>query len=353
MTSTVSNFSPATAQRRLCRPARQPDHLPPGSICLNVNNIIGPAIVAFPMIYQQAGWAPCTAVVTLVCILSALSGTMLCDAMQRIPGNHDFGQRYEFNTTVRHYWGEGWYRVSQVLVNVCLQCLNVASIIVASQVMDEFLVYAGRTIGIQYYDSHTQRPTARAVGQAMPPWRPRPRCLRRLVICLAYACHLGLSTWTRTCGSSGFRSSASLLALPSSPGLFVAADARGGAGRSRGLRKPGTGSRRCGVQLRICYYRAQLGQREAPGRVGELVPQTLFIGAFIMLIGWYAATSYPNPRGKSNILTVMNDSRLGDHSFRQLTRASVYAFNLGTIVPGIPVFSILVRYNLLTGGVCG
>ena len=79
-----------------------------GSLCLNINNIMGPAIVAFPSIYAQSGWFLPTSLLLVVCVLSAFSSTMLCEAMQRIPGNHNLMKRYEFATTVKHYWGDKW-----------------------------------------------------------------------------------------------------------------------------------------------------------------------------------------------------------------------------------------------------
>ena len=158
-----------------------------GSWVLNVNNIMGPALVAIPLAYQMSGWLVPTTILFVVFLLSSFSATMLCEAIQKIPGNYDFGMRMEFATTVRHYWGghpvpscfaasargasaRGWrttsavcagihafcqngaYYLAQILVNVCLQCLNVASIIVGAQVMDEFFVFAfGKTFGLRYW----------------------------------------------------------------------------------------------------------------------------------------------------------------------------------------------------------
>jgi hypothetical protein len=75
-------------------------------------------------------------------VFTAFNGSMLCEAMQRIPGNYNFLRRKEFATTIRHYWGRKGYIAGQILVNLCLQAGNIASIIVAAQVMDDFIVYA-------------------------------------------------------------------------------------------------------------------------------------------------------------------------------------------------------------------
>lgn len=66
-----------------------------GSLCLNFNNIIGVAIVVLPLLNQEAGWLAPTVLGTVFCLLSAWASTMLAEAMQRIPGNRSFTQRYE------------------------------------------------------------------------------------------------------------------------------------------------------------------------------------------------------------------------------------------------------------------
>lgn len=67
---------------------------------------------------------------------------MISEAMQRIPGNQNFLRRFEFGTTMKHYFGKWPYIIGQVVLNICLQASNIASIVVAAQVMDDFIVYA-------------------------------------------------------------------------------------------------------------------------------------------------------------------------------------------------------------------
>jgi hypothetical protein len=67
--------------------------------------------------------------------------------------------------------------------------------------------------------------------------------------------------------------------------------------------------------------------------------------------GYLAAITYRNEQHSDNILNVM--SARAEGVMGVITRISIYAFNMSTIIPGIPVFSILVRYNLITGKICG
>jgi len=83
--------------------------------------------------------------------LTAFSATMMTEAMQRIPGNHLFRRRFEFATVMKHYWGKKGFVVGQILVILCLQASNIASIIVAAQVMDDLLIFAfGHTYGLHF-----------------------------------------------------------------------------------------------------------------------------------------------------------------------------------------------------------
>jgi hypothetical protein len=99
---------------------------------------------------------------------------MLCEAMQRIPGNHHFGHRcaliwpsgeglslslclslslslsdthihaadclyfnscsFEFATIVRHYYGERRYKLFQIAYNLCLQASNIAAMVISALV---------------------------------------------------------------------------------------------------------------------------------------------------------------------------------------------------------------------------
>jgi hypothetical protein len=51
-----------------------------------------------------------------------------------VPGNSNFEKRIEYTTLVDYYLGRKAYVVFQVALNVCLQSLNIASIIIVAQV---------------------------------------------------------------------------------------------------------------------------------------------------------------------------------------------------------------------------
>jgi len=111
-----------------------------GSMCLNLNNCMGPAMVTLPLIVQSAGWQTPALALTLVCVLSSFAATMLCEATQRIPGNGGLAARWEYVSIDRHYYGERWNAFTSVPFTTSLQCSNVAAMVVSAHVFDAFFV---------------------------------------------------------------------------------------------------------------------------------------------------------------------------------------------------------------------
>lgn len=50
--------------------------------------------VTMPLLFTQAGWLTNVLMMTLIYLLSTVAATMLCEAMQRIPGNFTFDLRF-------------------------------------------------------------------------------------------------------------------------------------------------------------------------------------------------------------------------------------------------------------------
>lgn len=56
--------------------------------------------------------------------------------MRKIPGNEHFKDRLEYSSIVKYYFGHRWYVASQIGLNGALQSLNIISVIQSAQVMD-------------------------------------------------------------------------------------------------------------------------------------------------------------------------------------------------------------------------
>lgn len=60
--------------------------------------------------------------------------SMLCEAVQRIPGNRGFSRRWEYCNVVNHFYGPKAYAAAQVGFNATLQAANISAMIVTAQV---------------------------------------------------------------------------------------------------------------------------------------------------------------------------------------------------------------------------
>lgn len=119
------------------------------SIALLVNNITGPGVPQLSGMFVEAGWLFPTFVILAIWGMTTFSSSMFCEAMRKIPGNEHFHSRAEYTTVVKYYFGPRWYAASQVGLNGALQCLNIVSVIQSAQVMDNLLsVIFGNTVGL-------------------------------------------------------------------------------------------------------------------------------------------------------------------------------------------------------------
>lgn len=105
-----------------------------GSLCLVCNNIIGPAMFQLPGLFQQTGWVPCMVAIVICAVWTTQSGLYLSQAMRGFKGRVEFN-RLAYSLLPR--WG--YYIAVAVLCSVFF-FQNLANILMTSQVMDETLL---------------------------------------------------------------------------------------------------------------------------------------------------------------------------------------------------------------------
>jgi len=105
-----------------------------GSLCLVCNNIIGPAMFQLPGLFQQTGWVPCMIAIIICAIWTTQSGLYLSQAMRGFKGRVEFN-RLAYSLLPR--WA--YYTAVAVLCSVFF-FQNLANILMTSQVMDETLL---------------------------------------------------------------------------------------------------------------------------------------------------------------------------------------------------------------------
>ncbi|KAN0018195.1 hypothetical protein ACTFIU_010809 [Dictyostelium citrinum] len=122
-----------------------------GGICLLIGNCTGPGMVNISYQFQQGGWLLSLLGYILMLGLSGLSALFIIESMSMIPGNNKFALRIEFTMICRFYFGKWMYLVSQLFINTSLIITNIASIIICSQVFDSLMVFIfKKTCGISF-----------------------------------------------------------------------------------------------------------------------------------------------------------------------------------------------------------
>ena len=124
-----------------------------GSVALITNNISGPAMMGLPHIFHAAGIIPAVSCILAVCGCASLCGTMLADSIQRIPGNRSFNKNVNFSTAFRLVVGEDWYVVAETLFIMSCMVQACAAIVETAQSLDGFLAsfVLGKTWALQIF----------------------------------------------------------------------------------------------------------------------------------------------------------------------------------------------------------
>jgi len=124
-----------------------------GGFVLIYNNACGAGIPSIPLIFAEAGWGISTITMAFFWIASSLASTMIVDAIRAAPRKED-GSCVELTGCARYYTGRAGYIISQTFLFLSIQSLNVASIIISAQAFDQMFVDGfGKTCGIGKVDN--------------------------------------------------------------------------------------------------------------------------------------------------------------------------------------------------------
>jgi len=286
----------------------------------------------------------------------------LCEAAQRIPGNHNFEKRIEFCDLVRYYYGQRAYVASQLAYNLSLQASNIAAMIVSAQVLDDFIIHVfgtsyafdyARFQGIRAVVPHGNSPTGNV-------WfDPSSHEPTASVISLGYGLSMALCIpfgvmkldenmwfqWVSFCGlllfTAEFFVQFIMSCVPGAPGYAE------GNGPARTPMFASNQSQVLGLAMFAYAYvvtiPSWLNEKKHGVNVNSAVWWPALVGFLMKLfVGLLGSWAFAHPT--SNILT-----NLASGSMPEVTRYSSYLWNLLTLVPGIPILAIMVKYNLITG----
>jgi len=275
----------------------------------------------------------------------------LCEAMQRIPGNHNFSKRYEFATTIGHYYGPKGELLGQIFVNICLQASNIASIIVAAQVMDGFLVYLfGKTFAVHFVPPYKWLTVTTLTER---PFEAETYVLSLgYLLCMVVCIPFGYFNLDENMGFQWFSFVTMLGTIAEFCIQFWALNWNFALAPAWGHGFDGQALVLGVVAFSWAFVitiPSWVNEKQGYVSVNKSVWGSTFLALVIKLVfGYLAAVSLRNDKENANILNVMVLAPNIRGPWRTITSLSVYLFNIGTILPGIPVYSILVRYNILS-----
>lgn len=107
-----------------------------GSIALLLNNILGPGIANFSSLFQQAGWLVPSMLTVFCCFSSLACSEMILATMRTIPGNQHLEKRVEFCTLCRYFFPRPAYFFVFVLFQLSMLAANLTNIVQTAQIFD-------------------------------------------------------------------------------------------------------------------------------------------------------------------------------------------------------------------------
>lgn len=329
-----------------------------GSYVYLVNQIFGPGILAVPLVFVQSGFLVASLVNMLVCFAACFAANRLIDAVSMMPDNDNLQNRAEYADAVKHFLGHRAAVIFRVLLHLTLQSMNIASIIDTALAFDKLLAIAlGRTVALEVYPEFSLR-------------RHKIHWIREL-----YEPDNGNTTFAVTAGyllvlvlcvPMGYFNIDDNITVQIVSFFFLAVLMAEFAGQcifdmSRPSPPypifPSLIGNDFTQLLSVFVMSYSFGMLIMPW-ANEAKPQVrkrwwVWVSGWTSCIGYgfigtLLATAYPHIHS-DNIL-----SRILDRSGTlEVTRMAAYAFAGTIILPGIPVFCISTRYDLVGGNICG
>ncbi|EGG19277.1 hypothetical protein DFA_02064 [Cavenderia fasciculata] len=317
-----------------------------GGFCLLVGNITGPGLVEIASTYQHGGWILSTLAFIGMMMLSGLASFFLIESMAALPGNPRFQLRVEFVMLCKFYFGKVGYVLAQIFINVSLQATNIASIIICAQMVDSLLIFIfGKSCGVQLYP-HQRWTCVETESSSTSPFADYYMLFTLgYLIVLVIIIPLGILNLEDNIIVQTICFILMVAIVTSWIIMFII----------NGLEP--TNLPAIGDKLGISKILGNVIFNYAyittlPSYVNEVKPTvnikksifsaTVFSTFIFMMIGIFGSLAFSNMPYDSDILSMINST---SHA-NVFSRVSVYIFPFIVLASSIPVFSIIVRYNL-------
>jgi hypothetical protein len=321
-----------------------------GGVCLLVNSMTGPALISIPAVIQDSGWLTPAVIVLVFWAISSLSSLALCEAMSYYPGNDRFQDAVELTTLVKYHFGSVMYYIIFTILNTCLLSLNVASIIATAQTIDfAALALAKHTCGLEFYPRFM---AINCIMEAVPdhptPFGPVYILSVGMVLVLLVVVPLGyinlnknivvqigavLSViamtiiWTVDFARVGFESRLETFGWKQEPVL-------------------GTIMFNFVVGVTVPSWCSEKKLTTSPRKV--IFTSTALAAGIFLYVGLLGAAAFKYAPNENFLTLVTQCERCSI-----ITRITGYYLPSAVFLTSIPVYSIIVQYNLVENKICG
>ncbi|CAJ0750994.1 17603_t:CDS:10 [Entrophospora sp. SA101] len=286
-----------------------------GSVALLVSSMTGPGLVTNSRMVDVKPMI-CVAIVIM---LSATASLFLCEALSAIPGNNNFQKKIEFSSLSTLLISNKYKcLMMQCILFISIQSINIACIILSAQTMDSLMIsLLGKTCGIGIYpDSGVF-----CVYKQLPDGSP----FGDKTMLVTFVMPLGLMDLV-----DNVRIQIEFVPIIGDDISQVV----------------GT------ILLNYSFIIT------IPSWINDLNPnvsirKSIFYSIIIstviyLLLGIFGGMSYKMDLS-SNIISIINDSN--ERSIISLI--TTYLFPLAILITSIPVYTIIIKYNLIRNNYCG
>lgn len=321
---------------------------------LLTNSMIGPAVVSLPVVFQQAGWFSPLVIMGLILLISSFSASMLCQAMSTVPGNENFHGRVELSTLAKFLFPRWGFICTLLLLCISLLAINISSIIVSAQTMDYTLIgLFGWSCAIEFWPDPFTFVQATEPGDGISPFSGMIVISLGFVIVFIMTIPMGYFNLEDNMIIQNVAFFVIILVVLEWMVQFFA----------NGLefdRVPFVGDNQSQVLGTIIFNYAfvvtvpsWVNEKKETVSINKSIWASTFFSTFIFIIlGLFGGWAFVYPSG-GDLLSVLNsNSEGGPDWLGEMSQISVYLYPLVALLTGIPVFSIVIRYNLLENQLC-
>jgi len=328
-----------------------------GATAVIINNVTGPGMVTLPVLFAQAGWVLPTLAMVVMMVTSTFASTLMAKAMTLVDGNSRLQKRLEMTTLAKALFPHWAYLAVMVMLIICLQASNISAIIISAQTMDFTLVAIYKSCALEFYPSFGFVCVSEP-GDAISAFGD------------AYVLTLGFLLVALASIPLGYFNLDDNIAVQIGAFFLMVAIICEWVivfvllGPKDGHTVPAFGESQYVVNVlgTIVFNYAYVvtipsilnEKKKDVGINKSLWISTAASTVIFMIIGLGGALVFRfGTSGNPTILTVINDATGLPGWLHAVSQVCVYLFPLATLISGIPIMAIVIRYNLINAKLCG